>query len=769
MTKVFLSYGRENTEQAKGLAADLADLGYEVWFDHELTGGQSWWEQILRRIRECDAFVLALSRDSLESPACRREWTYALNLRRTLLPVWVADGVDDDLLPTQLRGLHYIDYRLQDKAAVKQLTKTLGNLPPSPPLPDPLPAEPPAPVSYLAGLRDQIGAPGALSFQEQSALVMQVKQGLRNAKERNGIAMLLREFRARDDLLARIGDEIDELLAALPASSADAPPAAPVRASAGPSAPGTAPGSPQARALAANRDRAAPAVSDDGDDPVLRGMRELMDRVRACFGPGGRTVLIPRATGQPTITNRPIVVLREFAPAEPGHAIAAQSIQGIALISHAITGAGGATTALLTEAIYRAGLDALRAQANPPKLMKAITATVAACVEQLESLARPARDREVLRPVANAAARSPLGEIVVEALDRVGLEGPIIIADGLGLSNEIETVEGMSFDRGYLSPHFVTDADKQEAHLDNPYVLLFDRKITRARELLPELEQVTRAARPLLVIAQDVDGEALSTLVASNQRGAPKVCAVKAPGFGDRRRAILEDLAIVTGGTFISADDGMSLERLTLADLGQARRVEVEKESTVIIDAAGDTAAIERRASAIRAEIEEATSDYDREKLEERLAKIGGGVAVIRVGGPSVESRSDDREGIETALLAVRSAIEEGVVPGAGHALVRAAARLRTAEIAEEPGTTVVLRACQEPLRQLARNAGEDPDAVIERVLAEEAVELGFDPATGEYGDLMAAGVVDSVKVTRYALLNAAGIAVNLLWSSLTP
>jgi len=763
MTKVFLSYGRENTEQATGLAADLADLGYEVWFDSELTGGQSWWEQILRRIRECDAFVLALSQDSLESPACKREWTYAFDLRRNFLPVLVADGVDVDLLPTQLAGVQFTDYRLQDKAAVKRLMKALGALPAAPPLPDPLPTAPQAPISYLGGLREQIGAPGALSFQDQSALVMRIRQGLRNAKEREGVAALLREFRTREDLLARVADEIDELLESLPAPSVDAPAATPDRAT---TVPAAAAGAPR---TAADRVRAAPA-SNGGEDPMLRGMRELTDRVRACFGPGRRTVLVPRAAGQPTITNRPIVVLREFVPAESAHAVGAQWIKSIALTSHEHNGAGGATTAMLAESIYRAGVEALRADANPTRLMKAIEATVAACVEELKKLSRPCRERDLLRSVANAAAGgSPLGEIVVEALDKVGLEGPIVVVEGLGRSDEVEIVEGMSFDRGFVSPHFVTDAAKQAAHLDNPYVLLFDQKISSIRPLMPVLEQVARAGRSLLVVAEDVDGEALSSLVAHNERSAPKVCAVKAPGFGDRRRAILEDLAIVTGGALVSGDDGRSLERVTLADLGQTLRVEVAQESTIVIGAAGDTSSIGRRTESIRDAIEAATSDYDREKLEQRLAALGGGVAIIRVGGPSVDVRRDSIERIETALRAVRAAIDEGIVPGAGHALLRAAVPLRTAGTPLESGAVVILDACQEPLRQLARNAGEDPDGVIARILADDAVERGFNPTTGEYGDLVEAGVVDSTKSARNALQNAAAVGVQLLWSSLTP
>lgn len=777
MAKLFLSYGREDKTQAAALAADLADLGHEVWFDKDLTGGQAWWEQILGHIRDCDAFILALSPDSLDSVACRREWGYAIDLRRSLLPVLIADGVSEDTLPPQLAQIHHTDYRKQDKPALMELIKALAGLPPRAPLPDPLPHSPEVPISYLGALREQINAPSGMTFQEQTALAMKLKQGLKSAKEHDSTLDLLRNFRMRDDLFARVADDIDELLKAYvsAASTAQEPSAqanatrAPARGASGSSA-GMDP-APTGAGQITSAERLPSALPGVAIDPMLSGLAPMIDRVRACFGPGGRPVLIPRGNDEPVITGRAIEVVRKFLVSDPIASAGAKLLQGVALAVHDSSGAGAATTLLLAHAIYAGGLTELRGNRNPRKVMKAIEATAAACVSALQSLSQPCTVLKDLIQVATRAAHDPNAQIIADAIDKVGKEGVVTIEDGHGLYNELEVVEGMRFDRGFLSPHFVNSSDRRLVVLDDPLVLLCGRKISSAADMAAILEKSRKGNRPMLILAEDVDGEALNTLVASVTTGKLKACAVKSPGFGDRRKAILEDLAILTGAKVVGDESEDDLVKFTVADLGRTRRVEVDQESTTLIDAAGASAEIQTRAKEIRAQIEESTSDYDREKLQERLIRLAGGVAVIKVGAPTEEGRADQRERLETALRAVQAAIEEGMVPGAGHALLRAAEVVANASTDQDvdAGAAIVLRACQEPLRQLIRNAGEDPDKVIDEILKHEGPGHGFNPESGEYEDLLAAGIVDSAKSVRCALESATAASTKLLWASLTP
>jgi chaperonin GroEL len=434
-----------------------------------------------------------------------------------------------------------------------------------------------------------------------------------------------------------------------------------------------------------------------------------------------------------------------------------------------VAGDGTTTATVLAQAIVAEGMKFVAAGMNPMDLKRGIDKAVTATVEQLKKLSKPCKTSKEIAQVGSISANgdAEIGKIIAEAMDKVGKEGVITVEDGSGLQSELEVVEGMQFDRGYLSPYFINNAEKQMSLLENPYVLLHDKKISNIRDLLPVLEQVAKAGRPLLIIAEEVEGEALATLVVNNIRGILKTCAVKAPGFGDRRKAMLEDIAILTGGTVIAEEVGLSLEKATLADLGQAKRIEVGKEETTLIDGAGEAKGIEGRVKSIRAQIEEATSDYDKEKLQERVAKLAGGVALVKVGAATEIEMKEKKARVEDALHATRAAVEEGIVAGGGVALLRARQGLSKEDLKgenpdQDAGIKIVLRALEEPIRQIAANAGDEPSVVVAKVL-ESKGNVGYNAATGEYGDLVEMGVLDPTKVTRYALQNAASVAALIL------
>jgi chaperonin GroEL len=502
--------------------------------------------------------------------------------------------------------------------------------------------------------------------------------------------------------------------------------------------------------------------NDDARLRMVAGVNLLADAVKVTLGPKGRNVVLERSFGAPTITKDGVSVAKEIELKDKFENMGAQMVKEVASKTSDNAGDGTTTATVLAQGIVREGMKFVAAGMNPMDLKRGIDKAVAALTEQLASISKPCSTHKEIAQVGSISANSDseIGDIISQAMEKVGKEGVITVEDGKSLSNELDVVEGMQFDRGYLSPYFINNPDKQIAVLDDPFVLLYDKKISNIRDLLPVLEGVAKAGRPLLIIAEDVEGEALATLVVNNIRGILKTCAVKAPGFGDRRKAMLEDMAILTGGTVISEETGMTLEGASLKDLGQAKRVEVGKENTTIIDGAGDPAGIEARVKAIRAQIEEATSDYDREKLHERVAKLAGGVAVIRVGAATEVEMKEKKARVEDALHATRAAVEEGIVPGGGVALLRArsAIKVKGDNPDQEAGIRIVMRAVEEPLRQIVANAGDEPSVVVAKVL-EGKGNFGYNASNGEYGDLVELGVVDPTKVTRTALQNAASIA----------
>jgi chaperonin GroEL len=502
--------------------------------------------------------------------------------------------------------------------------------------------------------------------------------------------------------------------------------------------------------------------NDDARLRMVAGVNLLADAVKVTLGPKGRNVVLERSFGAPTITKDGVSVAKEIELKDKFENMGAQMVKEVASKTSDNAGDGTTTATVLAQGIVREGMKFVAAGMNPMDLKRGIDKAVNALTEQLASISKPCSTHKEIAQVGSISANADaeIGDIISQAMEKVGKEGVITVEDGKSLSNELDVVEGMQFDRGYLSPYFINNPDKQIAVLDDPFVLLYDKKISNIRDLLPVLEAVAKAGRPLLIIAEEVEGEALATLVVNNIRGILKTCAVKAPGFGDRRKAMLEDMAILTGGTVISEETGMTLEGATLNDLGQAKRVEVGKENTTIIDGAGETSAIEARVKAIRAQIEEATSDYDREKLHERVAKLAGGVAVIRVGAATEVEMKEKKARVEDALHATRAAVEEGIVPGGGVALLRARAAIKVKgdNPDQEAGIRIVMRAVEEPLRQIVANAGDEPSVVVAKVL-EGKGNFGYNAANGEYGDLVELGVVDPTKVTRTALQNAASIA----------
>ncbi|TDG03605.1 chaperonin GroEL [Paraburkholderia guartelaensis] len=505
---------------------------------------------------------------------------------------------------------------------------------------------------------------------------------------------------------------------------------------------------------------------------LIEGVNLLADAVKVTLGPKGRNVVLERSLGAPVVTKDGVSVAKEIELADKLQNIGAQVVKEVASKTSDAAGDGTTTATVLAQAIVREGQKYVAAGLNPLDLKRGIDKAVVAAVEELRKISKPTTTSKEIAQVATISANGEesIGQRIAEAIDRVGKEGVITVEDGKSLADELDVVEGLQFDRGYLSPYFINNPDKQVAELDNPFILLHDKKISNIRDLLPLLEQVAKAGRPLLLIAEDIEGEALATLVVNNIRGVLKTVAVKAPGFGDRRKALLEDIAILTGGQVVAEETGLTLEKATLQELGQAKRIEVGKENTTVIDGAGEAGAIEARVKQIRVQIEEATSDYDREKLQERVAKLAGGVAVIKVGGATEIEVKEKKDRVDDALHATRAAVEEGIVPGGGVALIRvrqAILDLKGKNADQTAGVKIVLRALEEPLRQIVSNAGEEASVVAAKV-AEGTGNFGYDAATGEYGDLVEKGVLDPTKVTRTALQNAASVAGLLLTTDAT-
>lgn len=500
---------------------------------------------------------------------------------------------------------------------------------------------------------------------------------------------------------------------------------------------------------------------------LLRGIEKLAKAVKATLGPSGRNVILDKKFGSPTITKDGVTVAKEIELEDPYENMGAQLVREVASKTSDVAGDGTTTATILAESIYREGLRNVTAGANPTSLQRGIMKGVEAIVEELKKLSKKVSDRTEIAQVATVSANwdKTIGEIIADAMDKVGKDGTITVEEAKSIETTLEVVEGMQFDKGYLSPYFVTNAEAMEAILENAYILIYEKKISSLKDLLPLLEKVAKAGRPLLIISEDVEGEALATLVVNKLRGTLQVCAVKAPGFGDRRKAMLEDIAVLTGGRLISEDLGIKLENIKLDDMGRAKRVTVDKENTTIVEGEGKKADIQGRVAQIRRQIEETTSDYDREKLQERLAKLAGGVAVVNVGAATETEMKEKKARVEDALHATRAAVEEGIVPGGGVALLRAQKALdniKDLEADEKIGVQIVRRAIEEPTRQLAYNGGAEGALVVEEIKKRKGNE-GYDVATGEYTDLVKAGIVDPTKVTRSALQNAASIAGLLL------
>ncbi|MGR5288224.1 chaperonin GroEL [Vibrio maritimus] len=502
---------------------------------------------------------------------------------------------------------------------------------------------------------------------------------------------------------------------------------------------------------------------NDARVKMLEGVNVLADAVKVTLGPKGRNVVLDKSFGAPTITKDGVSVAREIELEDKFQNMGAQMVKEVASQANDAAGDGTTTATVLAQSIISEGLKAVAAGMNPMDLKRGIDKAVAAAVEELKALSVPCEDTKAIAQVGTISANSDstVGNIIAEAMEKVGRDGVITVEEGQALQDELDVVEGMQFDRGYLSPYFINNQEAGSVDLESPFILLIDKKVSNIRELLPTLEAVAKASRPLLIIAEDVEGEALATLVVNNMRGIVKVAAVKAPGFGDRRKSMLQDIAILTGGTVISEEIGLDLEKVTLEDLGQAKRVTITKENSTIIDGAGEEAMIQGRVAQIRQQIEEATSDYDKEKLQERVAKLAGGVAVIKVGAATEVEMKEKKDRVEDALHATRAAVEEGVVAGGGVALIRAASKVVGLEGDNEEqtvGIRVALRAMEAPIRQITANAGDEESVVANNVKAGEG-SYGYNAATGEYGDMIAMGILDPTKVTRSALQFAASVA----------
>jgi chaperonin GroEL len=505
---------------------------------------------------------------------------------------------------------------------------------------------------------------------------------------------------------------------------------------------------------------------EDARARILKGVEMLARSVKVTLGPRGRNVLIDKKFGAPTMTKDGVTVAKEIDLEDPFENIGAQMVKEVASKTSDAAGDGTTTATVLAEAIYRQGLKNVTAGANPIFLKRGIDKAVEAAIKALKSISNPVKDREEIKSVATVSANwdTEIGEIIAEAMDKVGKDGTITVEEAKSIETTLDVVEGMQFDKGYLSPYFCTNMDSMEAILDDPYILIHEKKVSSLQDLLPLLQSVSKSGKPLLIIAEDVEGEALATLVVNKLRGTLNICAVKAPGFGDRRKAMLEDIAVLTGGKFLSEDLGIKLENVQISDLGRAKRVSVDKENTTIVEGAGSAADIQGRVKQIRKQIEDTSSDYDREKLQERLAKLAGGVAVINVGAATEPEMKEKKARVEDALHATRAAVEEGIVPGGGVALLRAAAAVDALQLEGEEaiGAKIVRRAIEEPLRTLCSNAGVEGSLIVQKVLLEKG-NMGYNVATGVFEDLVAQGVVDPTKVTRTALQNAASVAGLLL------
>jgi chaperonin GroEL len=502
---------------------------------------------------------------------------------------------------------------------------------------------------------------------------------------------------------------------------------------------------------------------EDARARMVKGVNVLANAVKATLGPKGRNVVLDKSFGAPTITKDGVSVAKEIELADKFENMGAQMVKEVASKTSDIAGDGTTTATVLAQAIIREGMKAVAAGMNPMDLKRGMDKAVIAAVAELKNISKPCNSSKEIAQVGSISANSDenIGELIAKAMDKVGKEGVITVEEGSGLDNELDVVEGMQFDRGYLSPYFINNQQSMSAELEDPFILLHDKKISNVRELLPVLEAVAKAGKPLLIVAEEVEGEALATLVVNTIRGIVKVCAVKAPGFGDRRKAMLEDMAVLTGGTVISEEVGLALDKATIKDLGRAKKIQVTKENTTIIDGAGVADGIQSRIKQIKAQIEETSSDYDKEKLQERVAKLAGGVAVIKVGAATEVEMKEKKARVEDALHATRAAVEEGVVPGGGVALIRALsaiAGLKGANEDQNHGITIALRAMEAPLREIVTNCGEEPSVVLNQVKTGTG-SYGYNAATGEYGDMIAMGILDPTKVTRTALQNAASIA----------
>ena len=502
--------------------------------------------------------------------------------------------------------------------------------------------------------------------------------------------------------------------------------------------------------------------SDASRQAILRGVNQLADAVKVTLGPKGRNVILEKKFGGPTITKDGVTVAKEIELKDPLENMGAQMVREVASKTSDVAGDGTTTATILAQSIYREGVKAVAAGANPMALKRGIDKAVEVVTEEVKKLSKPVSG-DMIAQVGTISANSDhtIGNIIAESMKKVGKDGVITVEESKTMVTELDTVEGMQFDRGYLSPYFVTDAERMEVVLEEPYILIHEKKISNMKDLLPLLEQIARSGKPLLIVAEEVEGEALATLVVNKLRGTLNACAVKAPGFGDRRKAMLEDIGILTGGKPIMEDIGVKLEGVRLEDLGKAKRVTVDKDNTTIVDGGGQSKAIEGRIKQLRSQIDETTSDYDREKLQERLAKLAGGVAVIKVGAATETEMKEKKARVEDALHATRAAVEEGIVPGGGVALLRAAKALATYKIDgdEQIGVTIVKRACEEPIRQIVSNSGTEGAIVVDKVRENENPNFGYNAQTDSYEDLVAAGVIDPTKVTRSALQHAASIA----------
>ena len=503
--------------------------------------------------------------------------------------------------------------------------------------------------------------------------------------------------------------------------------------------------------------------SDSARQRMLKGVDTLANAVKVTLGPKGRNVVLDKSFGAPTVTKDGVSVAKEIELEDKFENMGAQMVKEVASQTSDIAGDGTTTATVLAQSIVREGLKSVAAGMNPMDLKRGIDKAVIAATEELASMSKPCNDTKAIAQVGSISANSDesIGEIIANAMEKVGKEGVITVEEGKSLDNELDVVEGMQFDRGYLSPYFINNQDAMAVELEDPYVLLHDKKISNIRDLLPALEAVAKSSRPLLIIAEDIEGEALATLVVNSMRGIIKTCAVKAPGFGDRRKAMLQDIAILTGGQVVSEEVGLSLDKVTLEDLGTAKRVTVDKDNTTIVDGSGEKSEIDSRVEQIRTQIEQATSDYDKEKLQERVAKLAGGVAVIKVGAATEVEMKEKKDRVDDALHATRAAVEEGIVPGGGVALVRAIAaidKIKGDNHEQDIGISIAKRAMEEPLRQIVSNAGDEPSVVVAKV-REGKGNFGYNAANGEYGDMVELGILDPTKVTRYALQNAASVA----------